>query len=147
MTALFGLLTQTPLGNELGLGEKLEPKRKDSPLYKKGWQQPDPVAVLYSLYRYAEKTGRYELTVRELFEEAGEGPYTLFGVNEEALKGILNGLSARGDGLIRTDIVRDLDNIFLDDCQRPLRSVHFRTRKVATSGCSSLTFLSCTAPL
>jgi len=116
MTALFGLLTRTPLGNELGLGEEVEPgKRKGSPLYKRGWQQPEPVAVLYSLYRYAEKTGRYELTVRELYEGADEGPYTVFGVSEETLKGILKGLSARGDGLIRTNIVRDLDNIFLDD--------------------------------
>lgn len=115
MTALFGLLTKTPLGNGLGLGEEVEPgKRTGGALYKKGWHDPDPVAILYALYRYAEKTGRYELTVRELYEGADEGPYTLFGVSRETLEGILRGLSARGDGLIRVNIVRDLDNIFLD---------------------------------
>lgn len=121
MTALFGLLTKTPLGNGLGLGEEIEPsKRIGGALYKKGWHEPEPVAVLYSLYRYAEKTGRYELTVKELYEGANEGPYTVFGVNQDTLKGILKGLSARGDGLIRANIVRDLDNIFLDHTRKAI---------------------------
>lgn len=114
ISALFGLLTKTPLGKELGLGEKLEPERRADALYKKGWLSPDPVAVIYSLYRYAEKTGRYDLTVSELYESAKEGPYVLFGIGRETLEGILKGLSARDDGLIRVNIVRDLDNIFLD---------------------------------
>ena len=110
--ALFGLLTKTPLGSNLGLGEKTD-VGKELALYKKGWQDPDPVSILYSLYRYAEKTGRYELTVRELYEGADEGPYALFGVQKEKLKGILQGLSAHNNGFIRVNIVRDLDNIFL----------------------------------
>lgn len=116
ITALIGLLIKTPLGNELGLGEEIESgKRTGGALYKKGWDNPEPIAILYSLYRYAEKTGRYELTVHELYEGADEGPYTLFGISQDKLKGILNGLSTRGDGFIRVNIVRDLDNIFLDD--------------------------------
>lgn len=119
MTALFGLLTKTPLGNGLGLGEETEPgKGTGGALYKKGWQEPEPVAILYALYRYAEKTGRYELTVHELYEGADEGPYALFGVSQDTLKGILKGLSSRGDGLIRVNIVRDLDNIFLDNTRK-----------------------------
>lgn len=119
--ALFELLTKTPLGNELGLGEETEPhKRAGGAVYKKGWNEPEPIAVLYALYRYAEKTGRYELTVHELYEGVEEGPYTLFGVRQDTLKGILQGLSARGDGFIRTNIVRDLDNIFLDHTRKPV---------------------------
>lgn len=121
ITALFGLLTRTPLGCELGLGEEINPgKRTGGALYKKGWYEPEPVAILYSLYRYAEKIGRYELTVHELYESADEGPYTLFGVDQDTLKGILNGLSTRGDGIIRVNIVRDLDNIFLDDTRKAI---------------------------
>lgn len=118
MTALFGLLTKTPLGNRMGLGEMEPGKRTGGALHKRGWYEPEPAAILYALYRYAEKTGRYELTVHELFEGADEGPYTLFGVSQETLKGILKGLSARGDGLIRTNIVRDLDNVFLDNTRK-----------------------------
>ncbi|NLI12634.1 MAG: phosphoadenosine phosphosulfate reductase, partial [Peptococcaceae bacterium] len=83
-------------------------------LYKRGWAEPHPVAVLYSLYRYAERVGRYELTVGELYGQAPEGPYTLFGIDREKLKLILQGWSSRGTGWIKTDLVRDLDNIFLD---------------------------------
>lgn len=126
MTALFGLLTKTPLGKDLGLGEETEPgKRTGSALYKKGWSAPAPAAILYALYRYAEKEGRYELTVRELYEGAAEGPYTLFGVDRDTLVGILQGLSARGDGLVRTGIVRDLDNIFLDRTRQAAEVLDF----------------------
>lgn len=121
MTALFLLLTKTPLGNRLGLGEEMNPgKRSGGALYKKGWHDPEPNAILYSLYRYAEKTGRYELTVHELYEGAEEGPYALFGVDKKTLKGILQGLALQGHGFIRTSIVRDLDNIFLDGTRRAM---------------------------
>ncbi|MGB9791716.1 MAG: hypothetical protein ACPLTR_03965, partial [Thermacetogeniaceae bacterium] len=115
VSALYELLTKTPLGKGLGLGEEMDSKKRGSkPLYKRGWDKPEPLAILYALYRYAEKTGRYELTVHELYEGADEGPYALFGVTQETLKGILIGLAARGEGFIRVNIVRDLDNIFLD---------------------------------
>jgi len=104
------------------LGERIEPEKQRGgvSLYKKGWHEPKPIAILYALYRYAEKMGRHELTVHELYECVDEGPYTLFGVNQDTLKGILRGLSARGDGFIRVDIVRDLDNIFLDPTRRAI---------------------------
>ena len=70
---------------------------------------------MYSLYRYAEKKERYELTVQELYEGANDGPYILFGISQEKLKGILKGLSLRDNNLIRVNIVRDLDNIFLNN--------------------------------
>lgn len=116
--ALFSLLTKTPLGRGLGMGEEVDLDKPTGALYKRGWQDANPVAVLYSLYRYAEKTGRYELTVRELYEGAEEGPYTVFGVRREILEGMLRGLAARYDDLIRVNIVRDLDNIFLDRTRR-----------------------------
>lgn len=125
-SALFGLLTKTPLGNELGLGVDVNPgKRMGSALYKKGWLTPDPLAVLYSLYRYAEKTSRYEFTVHELYEGADEGPYLLFGISQDTLVGILKGLSASCNGLIRVSIVRDLDNIFLDGNYKPIEVLGF----------------------
>lgn len=113
--ALYTLLTETPLASGLGLAEKLSTEEATNGVFlKRGWQEPNPVAVLYSLYRYAEKTGRYELTVSELYGEAEEGPYILFGTERETLVAILRGLSLEKNDLIRTDIVRDLDNIFLD---------------------------------
>ncbi|HHY36030.1 MAG TPA: phosphoadenosine phosphosulfate reductase family protein [Firmicutes bacterium] len=117
--ALCELLTKTPLGKQLGLGYRAEtPEKRVFTLHKKGWQDPSPIAILYSLYRYAEKVGRYELTVGELYESADEGPFTAFGVSRDTLKGILKGLSIRQDGFARVEIIRDLDNIFLDRDRR-----------------------------
>ena len=109
----------------MGLGE-VEEKGRKRQIIKKGWENPVPDAVLYSLYRYAEKTGRYELTVRELYHEGiEEGPYALFGVDKEKLKAILRGLASRGDGFIKVDLVRDLDNIFLDRNRRSLEVLDY----------------------
>ncbi len=113
--ALFNLFQESPLGKSMGLGEIIAEKGKKKQIYKKGWEDPIPEAILYSLYRYAEKTGRYELTVREFYQEGiDEGPYALFGIDQEKLKSILRGLATRGDGFIKVDLVKDLDNIFLD---------------------------------
>jgi len=121
-SALFELLTKSPLGNRLGLGEKTtSTNNKEISVYKKGWEDPIPEAILYSIYRYAEKTGRYELTVREFYQEGiDEGPYALFGIDQEKLKAILRGLATRGDGFIKVDLVKDLDNIFLDKNRKSL---------------------------
>ena len=121
ITALVGLLTKTPLGNELGLCETIAVGAGRNGLYKKGWDDPHPIGVLYSLYRYAELTGRYELTVSELYQEASEGPFALFGIRRDVLEGILKGLSVRADGAIRTSIVRDLDNVFLDGSRKAIQ--------------------------
>lgn len=115
VTALWELLQRTPLGSELGLGKGNKNNWKgEQIIQKKEWDLPHPTALLYSLYRYAEKTGKYEFTVSELYEGADEGPYVAFGVSQDTLRGILRGLSAQGGSFIRVNIVRDLDNIFLD---------------------------------
>ncbi|NLJ56151.1 MAG: hypothetical protein GX334_03755, partial [Firmicutes bacterium] len=118
ITALFQLLAETPLGNELGLGFELTPGKRNTKLHKIGWQNPDPLSILYSLYRYAEKTDRYELTTRELYEGAVGGPYVLFGIERGVLKKVLQGLSIHCSNFIRAETVRDLDNIFLNNMCR-----------------------------
>jgi phosphoadenosine phosphosulfate reductase len=124
ITALIELLKHTPLGNEVGLGIEInEGKRKS--YYKKGWDEPNSCSVLYSLYRYAEKKGKYELTVKEFFEDPDGGPYLLFGISQDKLERILRGLSTRDDGFIRVNIVRDLDNIFLDETVKSVEVLDF----------------------
>jgi|LFRM01.2.fsa_nt_gb phosphoadenosine phosphosulfate reductase len=126
ITALLQLITETPLGQELGLGKQESLGKRNVRLHKEGWQAPDSIAILYSLYRYAEKTGKYDLTVSELYEGAEEGPYALFGVPLEKLKGILQGLSAQHHDFIKVDIVRDLDNIFLNNTRQAIEVLNLR---------------------
>lgn len=114
LASLFDLLKSSPLGNEMGLGVLQMKGSAVQAVYKRGWQEPHPVAILYSLYRYAELEGRYGLTVSEL-EEAPEGPMTLFGVGREQLERILHGLSMRWPRWIIAELMYGLDNIYLDE--------------------------------
>jgi len=115
VTSLVCLLRDTPLGSGLGLGEVLLKGRQTKAVVKRGWNNPEPLAVLYSLYRYAEKQGRYDLTLSELQRARDEGPCALFGVGVEELTRLLRGMSSRWPGWVSTELVRDLDNIYLEE--------------------------------
>lgn len=123
--ALYSLLSNTPLGEELGFGKKITNQKKDMSILKSGWSKPNPIAILYALYRYAERYKRYELTVHELYENVSEGPYALFGVDKEILQGLLKGLSLRSNELIKINIIRDLDNIFLNSKLKAVEVLDF----------------------
>jgi phosphoadenosine phosphosulfate reductase len=115
ITALVGLLRDTPLGGQLGLGEVLTRGRQAVAVVKRGWKDVPAVAVLYALYRYAERMGRHGLTLAELLDGAPEGPYTLFGVPRDRLAGLLHGISSRWGDWLSVELVKDLDNIYLDE--------------------------------
>jgi phosphoadenosine phosphosulfate reductase len=114
MKSLFLLLRESPLGKEMGLGEIQTGEQRIEHINKKGWDNPDPIAVLYSLYRYAEKVEKQNLTVSELYDNAPEGPYVLFGIEQDELKRILRGLASSYEKWISVELMRDLDNINLD---------------------------------
>jgi phosphoadenosine phosphosulfate reductase len=113
--ALVGLLRYTPLGEQLGLGRVEMKGRVVGTVTKHGWAEPHPLALLYSLYRLAEKLGRYNFTVREFFEEKFESPFLLFGVSREPLTRYLQGLSVSWPDWVRVEAVLDLDNIYLEE--------------------------------
>lgn len=114
ITSLVGLLRDTPLGNKLGLGVIRKDGGREVYIQKIGKGiETDPVAVLYGLYRYAERIDRYDLSLGELYQNAEEGPYYLFGVQQEDLRQILTGLASRFPEYLSVEFVKDLDNIFI----------------------------------
>jgi len=114
VTSLVCLLRDTPLGSELELGIIRPAKGRTVSITKTGLgKDTNSIAVLYSLYRYAEKIKRYNISVEELYSVADEGPYRLFGLSTEVLKQILRGLSSRFKDYVSVEFVRDLDNIYL----------------------------------
>jgi len=114
ITALVGLLRDTPLGNILHLGEIRSSNTRSVIITKRGWDTPDPLAILYSLYRYAEKNNKYNLSLSELFREASEGPHALYGISYTDLVRFLKGMSSRYDKWLSVELVKDLDNIYLN---------------------------------
>jgi len=112
--ALVSCLRDTPLGKELGLGRVDQVGKRTKAVIKEGANTLPSLAILYSLYRYAEAEGRFALTISELVRSSAEGPCALFGVRENELQRYLRGLGALYPAWIRCELVRDLDNVFLD---------------------------------
>ncbi|RKY24746.1 MAG: phosphoadenosine phosphosulfate reductase [Planctomycetota bacterium] len=109
VNALMGLFEKTPLG-QLAPVYKEKGKRI---LYKKGVQQVPQEVLLYSLYRFAEARGRYHMEMKELYDNAEEGPYTIFGIPPEHLRKGIRGLAESHPDFLKADLVRDLENIYL----------------------------------
>jgi phosphoadenosine phosphosulfate reductase len=78
-----------------------------------------PLVVLYSLYKFAEACGDYyEFTVSRLYnyniDSDGISPTQIFGIEEDELKTILQGLSASHPDFINAKFTHDLDTISLN---------------------------------
>jgi phosphoadenosine phosphosulfate reductase len=78
-----------------------------------------PLVVLYSLYKFAEACGDYyEFTVNRLLnyniDSDGISPMQIFGIEEDEMKTILQGLTASNPDFINAKFTHDLDTISLN---------------------------------
>lgn len=89
--------------------------------YRDGWTTPDAVALLYSLYLYAEHTGRYAFTLTELIrvhdtpDAPGVSPADIYGLDNKKLRECIQGLALTFPEYIRVSFINDLDNIVLEN--------------------------------
>lgn len=114
LTSLFRLLESTPLGRDLHLGEVIRSGRAIASIAKYRANGIDPVAVLYSLYEYAEHIDRHAFSLSEIVETTQGGPVCLFGVSRDGLAAALRGLSTQWPHLLRVELARGLENIHLE---------------------------------
>ncbi|HPP16735.1 MAG TPA: phosphoadenosine phosphosulfate reductase family protein, partial [Dictyoglomaceae bacterium] len=116
LSSFLNMLENMPTYNKLKLGvvEKIGRERY---VRKIGSNDIHPMAVLYSLYRYAISKNKYKLTVSELYREENKdgGPYLIFGIERSALENILRWLQENKEELIRVNLTADLDNINLSE--------------------------------
>lgn len=106
-----------PFGN-VGLGFVTREKNRAVALTRKEWVNPDPLVVLYSLYKFAEACGDYyQFTLSRLMnldiDSQGVSPAQIFGFDREQMERILNGLSVNYPEFISVSFSLDLDNITL----------------------------------
>lgn len=113
----FGALQNTfvtsPLGAELKIG--IVSKVNNKPMFiRKAHNDLSLVATAYSLYRYAEKFGRYSLTVSELYNpDQKEGIVRQFGIERDAFEQNLRSLEQDNNHVLRSELKMGLDNIIL----------------------------------
>ena len=104
--------------SEVGLGHAIKEKNKIVEIVRTPWENPDPVVILYSLYKFAEACGGYyHFTLKRLMdhdvESDGVSPSEIFGLDEDTMKNVLNGLSINYPGFINASFTLGLDNIDL----------------------------------
>jgi len=113
---LFNMFKNMPYFQELNLG-KIKEAKGITYVEKIGSDHIHPMAILYSIYRYAISKNKFNLTVSEFYREDNKdgGPYLIFGISRPALENVLRGLQENIKDLIKVDIIADLDNIYLSD--------------------------------
>lgn len=113
----FVRFTDLPF-NEVGMGFHTKEKNRIVSITRTPWKNPDPLVILYSLYKFAEHCGEYyQFTLNRLLnhdiESDGVSPTEIFGIEREQMIQILNGLSINYPDFINASFTLDLDNITL----------------------------------
>lgn len=95
-----------------------ETKKTMNSIIREPWPNPDPLVILYSLYKFAEACGGYyQFTLSTLMdtdiERDGISPTEIFGLSGETMEKLLNGLSINYPEFIKCSFKMDLDSITL----------------------------------
>lgn len=115
VTALLDTFKSSPIGSALNQAVMI-----DKYCIRAGWDYPHAVAILYSLYLYAEHTGRRSFTFTELVnahdnsDAMGMSPADAFGIDVKQFREIVQGLAVSFPNHIRVSFVANLDNIILE---------------------------------
>ena len=103
-----------------GLGTSIKESGRMIAIYREPWETPDPIAVLYGLYMFAESCGDYkQFTLTRLLDHEidsdGVSPTEIFGLDRETMEKILKGLAINYPDFITASFTLDLDSITLSD--------------------------------
>ena len=115
----FSRLVDLPLGS-VGFGCPIKEKGKLIAITRMPWQNPNPLVILYSLYKFAEACGDYhQFTLSRLLnheiDSDGVSPTEIFGIDRNQMEKLLNGLSINYPDFINASFTLDLDNITLNN--------------------------------
>ena len=124
VSAYKNILISIPqLSNEIGLGvcdyTLKNGKRFWNSVVRIPWENPNPLVILYSLYKFAEACGDYHpFTLSRLLnhdlESDGVSPTEIFGLDRNQMEKILNGLTINYPDFLNASFTLDLDNITLN---------------------------------
>lgn len=115
LNSLLNTFKESPLSSLVPVAVPIIVNRKPG-ITRKPHNNLSLVATAYSMYRYAEKTGRRSLTVSELYNpEQTDGIVRQFGIEREPLEQTLRSLEQDMNHVLRVELKMGLDNIILRD--------------------------------
>lgn len=117
LRALFNTFdTSNFLSNILNLGVLSKKGRGVKSINKIGSNDVYPIALLYSIFKYAEHNEYFDLTLSEFYGSSSRlSPYKIFGVEKKYLSKMLRGLQSSHKDFIRIEFAANLDNIFVNN--------------------------------
>ncbi|MBO6272667.1 phosphoadenosine phosphosulfate reductase family protein [bacterium] len=100
---------------QLSSGDK---RIKMNSLTRHSWLNPDPIVILYALYKFAENCGQYyQFTLSRLLDHNtdsnGISPTEIFGIDRDTMEKLLQGLAIQYPEYISVSFTHDLDSIIL----------------------------------
>lgn len=121
LSAMKETLKASPIGWLIGQGECTMKGKVIVSVRKNGWNDPDPLVILYSLYLFAEHHdgGNYNFTLSDLYDDSDDrealSPKKIFGTDEITLKAIMQGLANNYGDYISVDFNKGImENVFLN---------------------------------
>lgn len=121
LSALKDTIKSSPIGWLLGQGECEMKGKVVVSLRRVGWQEPEPLVILYTLYLFAEhyEGGNYNFTLSDLYDDSDDrvalSPKAIFGTGEATLKSIMQGLANNYSDFISVDFNKGImENVFLN---------------------------------
>ena len=114
----FTRIADLPLGT-VGFGYPSKEKGRMVAITRIPWKNPNPLVILYSLYKFAEACGDYyQFTLLRLLnhdiDSDGVSPTEIFGLDRNQMEKILNGLTINYPDYINASFTLGLDNITLN---------------------------------
>ena len=121
ISSIKNIMVYTPLGNELGLGicdyvEKSNGISLNS-IHRGSWDNPDPLCILYGLYKYAEFTNQRQFNISDLYidSKAAISPNQMFNIPDNVFVNMISGLSVNYPEYISSTFTLDLETINLKE--------------------------------
>lgn len=119
LSSLKETLRLSPIGDFLGQGFCEMKGKQVTTITREAWQNPEPLVILYTMYLFAEHSeGLYSFTLSDLLDDsedrAAMSPRRIFGIDEETLRSMLQGLANDYGDYISVDFNKGImENIFL----------------------------------
>jgi 3'-phosphoadenosine 5'-phosphosulfate sulfotransferase (PAPS reductase)/FAD synthetase/ferredoxin len=121
ISSIKNIMVYTPLGEELGLGicdytEKSNGVSLNN-IQRGTWENPDPLCILYGLYKYAEYTNQRQFNISDLYidTKASIAPNQMFNIPDSVFVNMISGLSVNYPEYISSTFTLDLETINLKD--------------------------------
>ena len=136
----FGRFCALPF-SEVGMGTMTKEKGHNIEITRSPWLNPDPLVILYAIYRYSESQNVNRCTLSDLIEPnqevEGANVGDIFGIDRETFKKMLLEMSSNYPEFINVSFANDLNSIVLREDKTSDNVLQFLKVNIVLSKLSS----------